>query len=198
MLSKIRFNALDIETTSLDKNAEILSIAIVPMLGTRILIRDCYSTFIKSKRINAKSIKIHGIDIKTIESAPRFEEVSEIIFKKLENGVVVGCDIEFDVSILKKYFSNQDLKFDPMRIDILQIERYIRRKTAGRNINTFDELIRIYRLDDFYRHSALVDAYYSAQIFQLQLKRLMLHGISLEELLRIGKRREDFIPFYMG
>ncbi|RLI94147.1 MAG: hypothetical protein DRO94_03535, partial [Candidatus Altiarchaeales archaeon] len=96
------------------------------------------------------------------------------------------------------YFSNQDLKFDPRRIDILQIERYIRRKTAGRNINTFDELIRIYRLDDFYRHSALVDAYYSAQIFQLQLKRLMLHGISLEELLRIGKRREDFIPFYMG
>jgi len=200
MVSKAKFSVIDIETTSLDvKKAEILSVAILPMIGTKILIGDYYFTFIRPKKMNAESIKIHGIDTKTIKNAPRFEDVMNIIFKKIENSIIVGCDVGFDIEILKKYFKNKKPRFKPEWIDIIQLEKFlIKRNNIKRDINTFEDLLRIYNLDDSYRHSALADAYQSAHIFQLQLKRIISYGISVDELLSIGKRKHEFVPYYIG
>ncbi|RLI92120.1 MAG: hypothetical protein DRO65_00475, partial [Candidatus Altiarchaeales archaeon] len=179
--------------------AEILAIAIIPMLGTKILIHERFFTFIKPKKLDAKSIKIHGIDIETIKDAPEFGEIARKILEKVEDTIIVGCDTGFDIAVLKKHFSKQKLKFDPKFIDIIQIERFLSAKEKKRvRIDTFEDILHIYKYEDSYRHSALADAYYSAQIFQLQLKKLISLGISIDKLLEIGRRKESFVPFYLG
>ncbi len=199
MLSKTKFSVLDLETTSLDvKKAGILSLAVVPMLGTKILISDYYSTFVKPGEMDAKSIKIHGIDLKAIEPAPKFEELADTVLEKLEGSIIVGCHIGFDVGILGRYFKKQNLKFKPRWVDILPVERFLsKRQGIRKNIDVFDDLLEMYDLDDSYRHSAAADAYLSANIFQFQLKKLISYKVAPKELLKIGKRRE-FTSRYIG
>lgn len=199
MLSKTKFSVLDLETTSLDvKKAGILSLAVVPMLGTKILISDYYSTFVKPGEMDAKSIKIHGIDLKAIEHAPKFEELADTVLEKLEGSIIVGCHIGFDVGILGRYFKKQNLKFKTGWVDILPVERFLSlRQGIRKDIDVFDDLLEMYDLDDSYRHSAAADAYLSAHIFQFQLKKLISYKVTLKELLKIGKRRE-FTSRYIG
>jgi len=200
MLSKVKFNILDMETTSVDvKNAEILSVGIIPMLGTRIQIKDYYSTLVKPKRINAKSIKIHGIGMRAIENAPEFEDISNTVFEKLSDSTIVGCHIIFDIEILKKYFKRCGLIFEPRGVDVLKVERFImRRNGIRRDTDSLDDLLRRYSLDTSYRHSSLADAYQTAQVFQFQLKKLISMGVTLKELLNISKRGDSSVPYYMG
>jgi len=200
MLSKTKFSVLDLETTGLDtKRDEIVSIAIIPMIGTKILVGRYYYSFLKPKKINAKSIKIHGIDIKILKNARSFVEISDEINEILKDTVVVGCDTGFDVEILRYEFSRINKKVELEWIDIIQIEKWLsERRGVRRDFTTLEQLVKKYKLEDIYRHSALADAYQAAQIFQFQLKKLLRLRVREKELLDIGKRREEVVPLSIG
>ena len=200
MLSKTKFSVLDLETTGLNtKRDEIVSIGIIPMIGTKILIKNYYSRFVKPRKIDAKSIKIHGIDPSTIKNAKSFEEISEEIAGILKDNILVGCNTGFDVEILKNHFSRGNIKIKLEWVDIIQIEKWLSEKNGvRRDFMTLEQLVEKYGLEDIYRHSALADAYQAAQIFQFQLKKLLELRVGVKDLLDIGKRREEFVPLGMG
>lgn len=200
MLSKTKFSVLDLETTGLNtKRDEIVSIAIIPMIGTKISVGEHYYSFVKPKKINAKSIKIHGIDIKTLKNAKTFGEISGDIHRMLGDTILVGCDTGFDVEILRNHFSRNNIKIKLEWIDIIQIEKWLsERNGVRRDFTTLEQLVKKYGLENIYRHSALADAYQAAQIFQFQLKKLLGLGVGEKDLLDIGKRKQEFVPLGMG
>jgi len=182
----MKFSVIDLETTGLNpKKDEIISVAIIPMVGTRILIRKYFFTFIKPKNLKGESIKYHGIDFKVLNSAPTFNEVAEKIRSLLEGTVLVGYAVQFDAKILQNHFRRCKIKINFKTIDIAKVECLLMRKEGFGSVKlTFDDLLDRYKLKGMFRHSALADAYYTAVIFQHQLKKVEEFGMSLKELIK--------------
>ena len=185
-VEKTRFCAVDIETTGLDlKSDQIISFACVPMAGARILVGEAYSTLIRPPRYKMVSMKYHGISERDLEQAPVFEEVADKIMDAA-NGILVGHSVGFDYDFLKRTFKAVKRDFKRDVLDIVCIERWLGRKTGrmGEDL-TFEAVMHRYGLKESYRHNALADAFFAAQIFQLELHRLMEMGVhSLKELKR--------------
>ncbi|RLI82042.1 hypothetical protein DRP07_06000 [Archaeoglobales archaeon] len=201
-LREARFSVIDLETTGLNLlKDEILSIAIVPMKGTKILAGESYYTFVKPETYDLKSMKIHGIDPKTLEKAPKFSKIAEEVKKKIGDSVIVGHAVEIDFDFLKKAFKAEGIELKNKCIDIALLEKWLSDRLGERKCTadlSLDSLIRDYNLSVRFRHDALADAFLTAQIFQIQLLKLMKYGLtSLERVLSIIEStkmtRIDFI-----
>jgi DNA polymerase-3 subunit epsilon len=177
-LKAAKFYAIDIETTGLDFDKdEIISFACVPIINLKILVRDTFYTLIKPKSYNYKAMRYHGISKDNLADAPVFEEVSDRIRKTLD-GILVGHSVEFDFTFLKIYFKSLGVRFKRDLIDIAMVERWLRlkRKTEENNLS-LDGMIATYGLTQYYRHNAAADAFFAAQIFQMQMREMMALGI---------------------
>ncbi|WP_457590824.1 3'-5' exonuclease [Geoglobus sp.] len=179
----VNFAVVDVETTGLDlRKDEIISVAILPMDGLRILVGNAYHTFVRPTSFRISSVKYHGITPETLRSAPQFCEVSEDILLRLNGRVIVGHGVSIDVGFLQKEFARcgRKVKFEKY-LDIAMVERVIGEifgeKPSRENL-TLESLARKYNVPLAYRHSAVADAYIEAQIFQIQMMRLMKYGIN--------------------
>jgi DNA polymerase-3 subunit epsilon len=185
-VEKTRFCAVDIETTGLDiKSDQIISFACVPMAGTRILVGEAFYTLIRPPSYKVASMKYHGISERDLDQAPVFEEVADKILDAA-NGILVGHSVGFDYDFLRKAFKATKRNFKREVLDIVCIERWLGRKSGrvGEDL-TFEAVMHRYGLKESYRHNALADAFFAAQIFQLELHGLMEKGVhSLKELKR--------------
>src|SRR5271169_2332577 len=177
-LKTAKFYAIDIETTGLDFNKdEIISFACVPIINLKILVRDTFYTLIKPKSYNYKAMRYHGISKDNLVGAPAFEEVSARIQKSMD-GILVGHSVEFDFTFLKTKFKSLGMRFKRDLIDIAMVERWLRlkRKTEGNNLS-LDGMMAAYGLKQCYRHDAAADAFFAAQIFQIQIREMTALGI---------------------
>ncbi len=188
-LKAAKFYAIDVETTGLDLDKdEIISFACVPIIDLKILVRDTFYTLIKPKSYNYKAMRYHGISKDNLMDAPGFEEVSDRILKALD-GILVGHSVEFDFSFLKTNFKSLGVRFKRDLIDIAMVERWLRlkRKTEEDNFG-LDGMIATYGMEQHYRHNAAADAFFAAQIFQIQMREMMSLGIdSAEKVIRAAK-----------
>jgi DNA polymerase III subunit epsilon len=188
-LKAAKFYAIDIETTGLDvEKDEIISFACVPVINLKILVRDTFYTLVKPKSYNFKAMRYHGISKDNLMDAPVFEEVSDRILKTLD-GILVGHTVEFDFTFLKAKFKSLGVQFKRDRIDIAMVERWLRMQCEAEKIDlSLDGMIATYGLTSHYRHNATADAFFAAQIFQMQLREMMARGIdSAEGVIKAAK-----------
>ncbi|MDI9644511.1 MAG: 3'-5' exonuclease [Candidatus Verstraetearchaeota archaeon] len=184
------FAAVDLETTGLVPNSdEIVSIAIIPMKGYRILLGSAFHTLVKTGRLDEKSIKFHGICPKDLEGAPSFEEVSGKVREMLEGKTMIGYATDFDRAFLRGSYKKLGRLASPVpsfdrSIDIARVEAWLLRRegTPVPRRFSFEDLLERYKLNPASRHDALSDAYLAASIFQRQLKKCSELGITLSEL----------------
>src|SRR5208337_2003960 len=188
-LKTAKFYAIDIETTGLDLDKDqIISFACVPIINLKILVRDTFYTLIKPKSYDYKAMRYHGISKDNLVNAPAFEEVSDRIRNTLD-GILVGHSVEFDFTFLKTNFKSLGVRFKRDIIDIALVERWLRlkRKTEENNFS-LDGMIAAYGLKQYYRHNAAADAFFAAQIFQIQMREMMALGInSAEKVIKAAK-----------
>jgi DNA polymerase-3 subunit epsilon len=188
-LEAAKFYAIDIETTGLDfSKDEIISFACVPVINLRILVRDTFYTLIKPKSYNHKAMRYHGISKDNLMDAPAFEEVSDRILKTLD-GILIGHTVEFDFTFLKTSFKSLGVRFKRDLIDIAMVERWLRlKRKTEENDFSLDGMIAAYGLKPHYRHNAAADAFFAAQIFQMQMREMMALGIdSTEKVIKAAK-----------
>jgi DNA polymerase III subunit epsilon len=184
-LADQKFCAVDVETTGLDlKSDEILAFACVPIQRSRILVHEAYYTLIRPEAYRIDAMKYHGISPKDLEKAPFFADVADQIFGMLD-GIILGHSVHYDHEFLKRHFKKGGLNLKREMLDVALVERWLARKTGlpGQD-ETFEAIMRRYGLRDCYRHNALADAFFAAQIFQLQMARLERQGITTVEQLR--------------
>jgi DNA polymerase-3 subunit epsilon len=195
-LKTAKFYAIDIETTGLDLGKdEIVSFACVPIINLKILVRDTFYTLVKPKKYNYQAMRYHGISKDNLMDAPTFEDVSDRILKTLD-GILVGHTVEFDFQFLKTAFKSLGVRFKRDLIDIAMVERWLRlqRKTDENDLS-LDGMIAAYGLEQYYRHNAAADAFFAAQIFQIQMREMMALGIdSAEKVIKAAKSRRHAEP----
>jgi DNA polymerase-3 subunit epsilon len=151
-------------------------------------VRDIFYTLIKPKSYNYKAMRYHGISKDNLIDAPVFDEVSDRIQKTLD-GILVGHTVEFDFTFLKNNFKSLGVRFKRDIIDIAMVERWLtlKRKTEGNDLS-LDGMIATYGLKQHYRHNAAADAFFAAQIFQIQMREMMTLGIdSAEKVIKAAK-----------
>ena len=186
-LKNTKFCVVDLETTGLNtKTDEMIAFACVPVQELKILVNNAYYTLIKPEKYNIESMKYHGISVDDLKNAPSFKEVAHQILEALD-GIIVGHSVEFDYRFLKKSFKKIGIKFKKNIIDIVLIEKWLAKKTNDPELDlTIEGLMNRYELNDYYRHNAFADAFFTAQIFQFETLKLSRYGIdSAKKLLKI-------------
>ena len=186
-LKNTKFCVIDLETTGLNvKRDEIIAFACVPVQELKLLVNNAYYTLVKPEKYKIESMKYHGISINDLKKAPSFNEIANNILKTLD-GIIVGHSVEFDYMFLKKSFKKIGIKFEKDVIDIILIEKWLAKKENDLELDlTIEGLMNRYGLNDYYRHNAFADAFFTAQIFQFETLKLSRYGIdSAKKILNI-------------
>jgi len=198
-LRETKFVSIDLETGGLDtKKDDILAVGIVPMIGTKILINEAYYSLVKPENFKIDTIKIHGLDPKSLEKAPKFNEIASEIYNRIRDRIIVGYAVEIDIAFLKRAFKKIGYNIDNKYIDIIEVEKVLCQKLGEPLLHedlTLDAMMKRYKISGTYRHNALADAFFAAQIFQIQLVKLLKYGINtlekLEEILKYSLKYSD-------
>ncbi len=177
-LEEARFCAIDVESTGLDtRHDEVIAFASVPMQGRRILAGSSTYILIKPEEYKMEAMKYHGISGGDLKAAPAFADASEAILKALD-GILVGHSVEFDYRLLQRLLKQQQIKLERQVVDIVMVEKWLCRKAGKLCVDlTFEAMMARYGIKETYRHNALADAFFSAQIFQKQLLYLSERGV---------------------
>ncbi len=160
--------AFDCETTGLNPKVDrILSIGAVKLTRDRIYIKESKEWFVKQHQDNTESIKVHGILPSTSSEATYSEEQAILEFiEYIGNATLIGHHVNFDCAMI-----NQSLK----RLGAGQLKNRKKDtntlyKTKGHFANeqnfSLDKLCEVYNITSSNRHTALGDAYITAQVFQ--------------------------------
>ena len=193
-IRRTNFVSIDLETTGLNqKKDEILAIGAVPINGTRIVACESYYTLLKPDKFRIDTIRIHGLDPKKLESAPKFSEIAEDLYRMIKDRIIVGYAVEIDYKFLKMAFKNEGYRLKNRTLDIIDLERAVCYILGERPVieMTLDNLAEKYGIKTPYRHNALADAFITAQIFQIQLLKSIKYGIkNIEKLLELIKKGE--------
>ena len=188
-IENAKFCAIDIETTGLNpEKDEMIALACIPIYHLRILVRDTFYTLIKPRRYSFKAMRYHGISQDNLRDAPVFAEVADGILKVLD-GVLIGHSVEFDFSFLKMNFKKLGVNFRRECLDIAMIERWLmqKRRTSDMDLS-FDAMMKFYGLKQYYRHNAAADAFFAAQIFQMQMREMQTHGVdTIDKVIKAAK-----------
>ena len=114
---------VDVETTGLHaKEEKLIEIGAVKVIGGEVA--DTFCCFLYPGRpIGARIEALTGITDKMLEGAPVAKEVMPKFYEFCEDLPLLGHNLSFDYSFLKKAMTNENLPFEKEGIDTLRIAR---------------------------------------------------------------------------
>jgi DNA polymerase-3 subunit epsilon len=191
--------SFDCETTGFDPWIdEIVSIAAIPIAGSRIVTSRAYRALVRPEAaMNARSIRVHQLREKDIEQAKPMQEVLPELLHFIGNRPLVGYWIDFDVRMLDKYLIDWlNIHLPNRRIDVsnLYYDRKYGSAPPGTRVDlTLASIRRDLGLPLLQQHDAFNDALTAAQMY-LILKDMAVRGA------RIPRERSSNvgIPFAAG
>src|SRR5512139_126938 len=192
-LENSKFCAIDIETTGLHpKKDEIIAFACVPIVNLKILVHDSFYTMINPKEYKIDAMKYHGISKDDLKTAPTFAQVAGTIWQALD-GILVGYCVEWDYTFLRRQLKSVGVSLKRDVVDIAMVEKWLAERRRIENVDLrFEAMMRGYGLEQYYRHNAAADAFFAAQIYQIQMRKLRTFGVeSAEKVIQLAKHCMD-------
>jgi len=183
-LAETRFVVLDTETTGLSAYSgdEVIDIAMIELRGLHATGR-VYQSYINPQRaIPAESTAIHHLTDKDVANAPLFVDVLAEVLDFIDNAVLVGHHINFDIRFINKALQKychghlQNPWIDTM---LLFLEH---RGQIGHY--SLEEVARFCQVDITHRHSAEGDARATAAIFTHLVQQLASQQDTVGRLVR--------------
>jgi len=183
-IAATRFVVLDTETTGFHAYSgdEVIDIAMIELQGLQLTGR-IYQTYINPQRpIPPESTAIHHLTDADVAKAPSFIEVLPNVLEFIDNAVLVGHHINFDIRFINKVLQQychghlQNPWIDTM---LLYLEH---RGQIGHY--TLEEVARFCRVDITDRHSAEGDARATAAIFEHLVTQLVSTRDSVNRLVK--------------
>jgi DNA polymerase-3 subunit alpha (Gram-positive type) len=171
--------ALDIETTGLNpKYEKIIEIGLARVRNAEVV--STYSTLVNPARLLTERItKLTGIQNEDLADAPYIDEVIDKVIEFVGDDVLLGHNLIFDYSFVKKAAINGHKTFEKNGIDTLKIARRFLNNLESRKLGALCEYYNIH-LD---AHRALNDAIAAHKLY----KRLVEEFAIKEEELFIPK-----------
>ncbi|WP_375055728.1 3'-5' exonuclease [Zobellella sp. DQSA1] len=162
--------AIDTETTGLNpRQADVLSIAAVPIKGNRILTSQRLElTLTASHKLTADSIRIHGLRHQDLQQGLSAHRALPLLLGFIQNRPLLGYHVLFDIAILSR-LTKEQFGFDlPNRH--LELANLYRRRQLMQNPELepnlgFDHMARELDVPLLARHTAFGDALTTALMF---------------------------------
>lgn len=150
----MNYVAFDIETTGLNpKYDKIIEIGAVRVREGEPV--ETFSTFVNpAKSLPARIVELTGIQDTDVAGAPYIDDILDAFLAFVGDDVLLGHNILFDYSFVKKAAVNQKKAFEKMGIDTLRIAKRFLSELESRQLGFLCEYYQI-ELD---AHRALNDA----------------------------------------
>lgn len=177
-LSKLHYTVIDTETTGLDPTAgdEIIAIGAVRIVNGRILKRETFDSYVNPRRpVSAASQAIHGISPAMLRTMPVIGEVLPNLARFVEDSVIVGHNIAFDMRFFAMKEEATGVVFKNPVLDTLLLEHIAHPNTVDKGLEAIAARLGTTVTG---RHTALGDALATAEIFLALLPLLAEKGIT--------------------
>lgn len=201
-LEEARFTVLDTELTGLDpRRDDIVSIGAVHMTGRRIPLGDAFQTLVRpSVSLDGRTVVVHRITPSQLEGQPLVQEVLKPLLGYLDGTVLVGHFISIDLAFLDRDMRRWRGRQLLIRaVDTLALYGWLRKRRVDHPALALEAPApSLYALAEAFdipveaAHTALGDAYLTAQVLQRLLPLLEAAGIrDLGGLCRVGHPRQQ-------
>jgi DNA polymerase-3 subunit epsilon len=188
-LKNITYTVFDTETTGLDPDGgdEIISIAAVRVVNTRIIYQDIFEELVDPKRdIPIESYKIHGINYEMVTGKKDINAILPMFKKFASDTVLVGHNIAFDMKMLKVKEKTSRIKFTNPVLDTLLLSAILHPLHEHHDMENIAKRLGVNIIG---RHTALGDAIATAEIFLKLLPILNSNGIlTLRDAIKASKK----------
>ncbi len=194
-LEGVRFVVLDTETSGLNPwKDQLLSIGAVAITNLEIVIADSFEAVVRqdSQEALRESISIHGLRPKDLQKGRSIEEVLSCWLQYVRNSVLVGQHVAFDQGIISAHLKRLwGIRLYNPGVDTAQLAMRIEHPSRGaeeipRERYSLDKLAERYHLRPEERHTAIGDAFLTAQLFLILVRQLQSRGVrTLRDLLRV-------------
>lgn len=184
LVDDVRFVVLDTETTGFDPETDrIVTIGAIAVQNGEIVLRDSFDALLKVAA-NTESVTVHGVT--RDESRKGIDEPAAVagFLNYLKDGVIVGHHIGHDVATFDAACTRHwGFQLSNRVIDTLTLTLLLEKDGAFANRppirrRTLDALCEMFDVIPHDRHTAVGDAFITAQVF-LRLRHLALkHGRS--------------------
>jgi DNA polymerase III subunit epsilon len=186
-LEEIPFIVLDTELTGLDERRDdIVSIGALRMRGGLIRVGDTFQALVKPGAVlDGRTVVVHRITPSQLEEMPPIDAVLPPFLDYLEGTILVGHCIAIDLAFLNR--DARRLALTPIRnraVDTLALYGWLRRRATEHPAFALEvtapslfDLARAFEIQVEAAHSAIGDAYVTAQLLQRLLPFLAQAGI---------------------
>ena len=163
------FAVLDTETTGLNVNEghRIVSIAATKIKNLKITNEILDELVNPERQISEPSIKIHHITQEQVQNKPLLKELDDKIYNFLENTVLVGHNLKFDIKFIIRsapYTTIAHRVKNIVTIDTIYLAAGIYPHFKSYELSFLCENLKI-QTDDQTRHSAIGDSVITARLF---------------------------------
>ncbi len=163
------FVVLDTETTGLNVNDghRIVSIAATKIKNLKITNEILDELVNPERQISEPSIKIHHITQEKVKNKPLLKELDDKIYNFLENTILVGHNLNFDIKFIIKsapYTTIAHRVKNIVTIDTIYLAAGIYPHFKSYELSFLCENLKI-QTEDQTRHSAIGDSVITARLF---------------------------------
>lgn len=175
-IERVRFVALDSETTGLDARKDrLVTIGAVAVVGGEIVLEDSFEALLKVA-YNTSSVTVHGVT--RDEGRAGYDEPEAIVLflEYLRDGVIVGHHIGHDVATFNAAYERHfGFQLRNRFLDTMDLTLHLERDGAFLDREqirrfTLDSLCDMFDVVPHDRHTAPGDAFITAQVFLRLLK----------------------------
>lgn len=163
--------ALDLETTGLSaKHNKIIEVGALKVIDGEAI--ETYSSFANPRcRLSSQTTEITGITDEMLDGAEGMENLIDDIVRFCEDLPLLGHNIIFDYSFLKRAAVNKNIDFEKDGIDTLKLCRKFMPEDIRKNLGAACEYFNIEMQQ---AHRALSDAYAAHALYQELIKRYFM------------------------
>lgn len=179
-LSKARFIVVDTETSGLDVRKDtLLSIGACIVSGGRVCIAENFYREIRQESVSGTdNILLHGIgqaaQLAGEQEAEALSSFLEFAGKHPFVAFNAPFDHQFLSAAMRKYLG---VRFKPQWVDLAQLPKAMYPVDSLERL-TLDDWLERFSIVHLERHNALADAYCTAQLLMVMLKKAEIEGYS--------------------
>ena len=191
-LSELHYTVIDTETTGLDPAGgdEIIAIGAVRIVNGRILKQEVFDCLIDPRRpISQAAMMIHGISNKMLRGQPTIDKILPRLHRYVEDTVIVGHNIAFDMRFLDIKQEQTGIKFTNPVLDTLLLAAVVH---ANQDEQSLEALAQRLGIPIAGRHTAVGDALTTAQVFLAMLPLLEEKGLRTLQEVREAAQTTDY------
>ncbi len=181
------FVALDFETTGLDTRRDaIVAVAAIPFLDGMPR-GGCVTLVNPGRPIPAASTAIHGITDADVAAAPSLGDVMPALDAALDERVIVGHDVAFDIALLRR--ARHTSRRAPVSNLFLDTRGLAAALHPGWRDLDLDDLVTRLGVGREPRHTAAGDALMAGRVFLALLPALSTNGVpTVRAAMRVQRR----------